>query len=114
MNLESCDEPMGTIAVGLTFTRAAWGGLAMALTIAVLTFIYCAVLSLIVHFAAERIREKLFRLLGDEVPYGASVVIDKYEEIPGERGMLRRIFASIVVVPWPSFRFSTVAAAPSR
>ena len=29
---------------------------AMALTIAVLTFIYCAVLSLIVHFAAERIR----------------------------------------------------------
>ena len=47
--------------------------------------------------AAERIREKLFRLLGDEVPYGASVVIDKYEEIPGERGMLRRIFASIVV-----------------
>ncbi len=29
---------------------------AMALTIAVLTFLYCATLSLIVHFAAERIR----------------------------------------------------------
>jgi GTP-binding protein Era len=43
--------------------------------------------------AAERIREKLFRLLGDEIPYGASVVIDKYEESAG----LRRIFASIVV-----------------
>jgi GTP-binding protein Era len=43
--------------------------------------------------AAERIREKLFRLLGDEVPYGASVVIEKYEETPA----LRRIFASIVV-----------------
>lgn len=43
--------------------------------------------------AAERIREKLFRLLGDEVPYGASVIIDKYEE----EGNLRRIFASILV-----------------
>ena len=43
--------------------------------------------------AAERIREKLFRLLGDEVPYGASVVIDKFEEGP----KLRKIYASIVV-----------------
>ncbi len=43
--------------------------------------------------AAERIREKLFRLLGDEIPYGASVVIDKFEQ----EGRLRRIFASIVV-----------------
>ncbi|MBL8350060.1 MAG: GTPase Era [Burkholderiaceae bacterium] len=30
--------------------------------------------------AAELIREKLFRLTGDELPYGATVVIDKYEE----------------------------------
>lgn len=43
--------------------------------------------------AAERIREKLFRLLGDEVPYGASVTIEKFEV----EGRLRRIFASIVV-----------------
>lgn len=43
--------------------------------------------------AAERIREKLFRLLGDEVPYGASVVIDKFEQT----GVLRRIFATILV-----------------
>jgi len=43
--------------------------------------------------AAERIREKLFRLLGDEVPYGASVVIDRFEEGP----KLRKIHASIVV-----------------
>jgi GTP-binding protein Era len=43
--------------------------------------------------AAERVREKLFRLLGDEVPYGASVIIEKYEQKPA----LRRIFAAIVV-----------------
>ena len=43
--------------------------------------------------AAEFIREKLFRLLGDEVPYGSSVVIEKFEEGP----KLRRIHASIVV-----------------
>jgi GTP-binding protein Era len=43
--------------------------------------------------AAELIREKLFRLTGDELPYGATVVIDKYEE----EGELRRIAATIVV-----------------
>lgn len=43
--------------------------------------------------AAERIREKLFRQLGDEVPYGASVTIDKFEQV----GNVRRIFASIIV-----------------
>jgi len=43
--------------------------------------------------AAELVREKLFRLLGDELPYGSSVIIDKFEE----EGNLRRIYASIVV-----------------
>ena len=43
--------------------------------------------------AAELVREKLFRLLGDELPYGCSVIIDKFEE----EGNLRRIYASIVV-----------------
>ena len=43
--------------------------------------------------AAEFIREKVFRQLGDELPYAANVLIDKYEEA----GDLRRIFASIVV-----------------
>ena len=43
--------------------------------------------------AAEMVREKLFRLMGDELPYGAGVVIEKFEEIRG----LRRINASIVV-----------------
>jgi len=43
--------------------------------------------------AAELIREKLFRLMGDEVPYGSSVVIEQFEETAA----LRRIHASIVV-----------------
>ena len=43
--------------------------------------------------AAEIVREKLFRLTGDELPYTSTVVIDKYEE----EGNLRRIAASIVV-----------------
>ncbi|HEV8315612.1 MAG TPA: GTPase Era [Burkholderiaceae bacterium] len=43
--------------------------------------------------ASELIREKLFRLTGDELPYTSTVVIDKFEE----EGDLRRISASIVV-----------------
>ncbi|MBL8302878.1 MAG: GTPase Era [Ideonella sp.] len=43
--------------------------------------------------ASEIIREKLFRLTGDELPYTSTVVIDKFEE----EGKLRRIAASIVV-----------------
>jgi GTP-binding protein Era len=43
--------------------------------------------------AAEMVREKLFRLLGDEVPYGAAVTIERFRE----EGRLRVIHASIVV-----------------
>jgi GTPase len=43
--------------------------------------------------ASELIREKLFRLTGDELPYASTVVIDKFEE----EGNLRRIAATIVV-----------------
>jgi GTP-binding protein Era len=43
--------------------------------------------------AGEMIREKLFRLTGDELPYSCTVVIDKFEE----DGALRRIAATIVV-----------------
>lgn len=43
--------------------------------------------------AAELIREKLFRLCGEEIPYATAVVIDKFEE----SGNLRRIFATILV-----------------
>ncbi|MEO8132531.1 MAG: GTPase Era [Betaproteobacteria bacterium] len=43
--------------------------------------------------AAEFIREKLFRLLGEELPYACSVVIEKFEQ----EGRLRRIFAAVIV-----------------
>jgi GTP-binding protein Era len=43
--------------------------------------------------AAEAIREKMFRLLGDELPYQSTVIIEQFEETP----TLRRIFAAIVV-----------------
>lgn len=43
--------------------------------------------------AAELVREKLFRLLGEEVPYGAAVTIEQFRE----EGRLRHVHASIVV-----------------
>ena len=43
--------------------------------------------------AAEYIREKLFRLIGDELPYGATVEIERFVV----DGQLRRISAAIVV-----------------
>lgn len=43
--------------------------------------------------AAEFIREKIFRLSGEELPYAASVVIEQWEEV----GNLTRIHAAIVV-----------------
>lgn len=43
--------------------------------------------------AAEFVREKVFRLLGDEVPYATAVGIDRFEH----EGALRRIFASVYV-----------------
>lgn len=43
--------------------------------------------------AAEYVREKLFRLLGEELPYATTVEIEKFEV----EGNLRRIFAAIVV-----------------
>jgi GTP-binding protein Era len=45
------------------------------------------------ELAAEFLREKLFRYLGEELPYGAEVEIEKFEEVRG----VRRIHAAIVV-----------------
>jgi GTP-binding protein Era len=42
---------------------------------------------------SEVIREKLFRLTGDELPYNVTVVIDQF----AEEGTLRRIAATIIV-----------------
>ncbi|NEX62770.1 GTPase Era [Noviherbaspirillum galbum] len=43
--------------------------------------------------AAEIVREKVFRFVGEELPYTSTVVIEKFEE----EGRLRRIFAAILV-----------------
>jgi GTP-binding protein Era len=43
--------------------------------------------------AAEFIREKIFRQLGDEVPYSTAVMVDSFEH----RGELRRIRATVLV-----------------
>ena len=50
--------------------------------------------------ASEMVREKLFRLTGDELPYTSTVVIDQFtEEPPARKGQKRlvRIAATIVV-----------------
>jgi GTP-binding protein Era len=43
--------------------------------------------------AAEFIREKIFRQLGDEVPYATAVMIESFEQ----EGDLRRIQATVIV-----------------
>ncbi|HEX8986997.1 MAG TPA: GTPase Era [Rhodocyclaceae bacterium] len=43
--------------------------------------------------AAELLREKLFRNLGEELPYGMAVEIEKFEQ----EGNLRRIHAAVIV-----------------
>jgi GTP-binding protein Era len=43
--------------------------------------------------AAEIVREKVFRFVGDELPYTSTVLIEKFEQ----EGDLRRIFAAILV-----------------
>ncbi|MGQ0749455.1 MAG: GTPase Era [Betaproteobacteria bacterium] len=43
--------------------------------------------------AAELIREKLFRTLGDELPYATAVEVARFETVGG----LRRIYADIIV-----------------
>lgn len=43
--------------------------------------------------AAELLREKLFRNLGEELPYGLAVEIEKFEE----DGAVRRIYAAVIV-----------------
>ncbi len=49
--------------------------------------------------ASETVREKLFRLTGDELPYTSTVVIDRFEEEPARQGRKRfmKIAATIVV-----------------
>jgi len=43
--------------------------------------------------AAEIVREKVFRFVGDELPYTSTVIVEKFEQ----EGNLRRIFVAILV-----------------
>ncbi len=43
--------------------------------------------------AAEIVREKVFRLVGEELPYTSTVLVEKFEQ----EGKLRRIFIAILV-----------------
>jgi GTPase len=43
--------------------------------------------------AAERVREKLFRLTGDEIPFAATVVIEQWKDLPSRK----EIAAAILV-----------------
>lgn len=43
--------------------------------------------------AAEFVREKIFRMAGEEIPYATTVAIDRFEH----EGKLRRIFVSVLV-----------------
>lgn len=48
--------------------------------------------------AAEMVREKLFRLTGDELPYTSTVLVEKFEEEPSPRfKRMVRIAATVVV-----------------
>jgi GTP-binding protein Era len=48
--------------------------------------------------AGELVREKLFRLTGDEIPYASAVVIDQFQEEPARGGgRFVRIAATILV-----------------
>ena len=48
---------------------------------------------LLQQLKTELLREKLFRNLGEELPYGIAVEIEKYEEVDG----VRRIHAAVIV-----------------
>lgn len=47
--------------------------------------------------AAEMIREKVFRLTGEEIPYSVAVTIESFKEEPNDKGGLIRIHATIHV-----------------
>jgi GTP-binding protein Era len=48
--------------------------------------------------AGEVIREKLFRLTGDELPYASTVVVDRFDEEPGRSAArMVRVHATVLV-----------------
>lgn len=59
--------------------------------------------------ASEILREKLFRNLGEELPYGLAVEIEKFEQ----EGELRRIYA-VVIVDKPAHKIMVIGKAGER
>jgi GTP-binding protein Era len=49
-------------------------------------------------FVSEIIREKLFRFLGDELPYEATVVLDRFEESPAQEGRRAQIAVAATII----------------
>ena len=47
-------------------------------------------------FAGEIVREQLLQATHDEIPFASAVVVDKFEEPTGERGLMR-LYCTIVV-----------------
>src|SRR5689334_7490270 len=47
-------------------------------------------------FAAEIVREKLLQLTRDEIPFSSAVIVDRFEEPLGDKGLLK-LYCSIVV-----------------
>ena len=62
--------------------------------------------------AGEIIREKLFRLTGDELPYSCTVVIDRFDEDPEPPG--RRAIAATIVVDREAHKGMVIGAGGER
>jgi GTP-binding protein Era len=62
--------------------------------------------------ASELIREKLFRLTGDELPYSCTVVIDRFDEDPEPPG--RRDIAATIVVDREAHKGMVIGAGGER
>lgn len=60
--------------------------------------------------ASEIVREKLFRLTGDELPYSSTVVIEKFEEEPTGR----RIVSAAIVVEREAHKGMVIGAGGER
>ncbi len=66
--------------------------------------------------AAETVREKLFRLTGDELPYSSTVVIDQFTEEPGRAKPKQRFvrIAATIVVERDSHKMMVIGDAGER
>ena len=64
--------------------------------------------------AGEIVREKLFRLTGDELPYTSTVVIERFEESVDEQGARRADIAAAIVVEREAHKGIVIGAGGER